>query len=66
MKWMKGLLPVCLAVALTACSSNAELLENAGVTEDEDYKKYEQLLKDGLLDNNGFYVDENLKVKELE
>ncbi|MBP3804021.1 MAG: hypothetical protein J6I76_09005 [Oribacterium sp.] len=57
-----GIVP--MMIALSGCSSVKEylggkMLQRSGVLEDSNYVEYEQYLTDGLLDPNGYYVDES-------
>ena len=52
-----------LMVSLTGCASVNEylsqrMLEKSGITEDEQYKVYQSYAESGVLDQDGYYIDD--------
>jgi hypothetical protein len=57
-----------LALSLTGCAATEGffgdvLSKMAGLTNDEDYKRYEQLVEQGSLDQDGYYQGEMSSVE---
>ena len=55
-------LSTMLALSLTGCSGiknhiKNQILQQSGVLEEEDYKKYEEYEADGNLDDEGYYIE---------
>ena len=54
---------LCAAILLTGCANVDEYLDNrikseSGITEDSEYKTFEQYTEAGKLDDEGYYLED--------